>query len=915
MVLVVRAGRVVVRSWQRLAIVVIITTAACSLIFINRCKLATNSYAEPLFSELDDPSSALSARAPLRPQHRPRSLAINLPPSHDELRIIRDTLHPFPDSSFLFRDAPHQLRDAPHSIRDAHHQFRDSSHPLRDATFTARDTSQALDAEPLLLHEASYLAKQTFPSIRKVSNHPHPEGSSIIPEAPNSAAEISHSKLYAANKPHVRLGVATDIDGSRASPAPFGRVSLGHDVQAALSEDEEQRAAYIRHLLLQIASLQQEVAALRTARTRSGAATNTPLSTAARTTPNLIQREPLRSFPASKDPASEDQSGHTVRRHGSSFSASSFPSDGHHNASQGVPMSAEAACSATLQQQILQSEVVRGLPLNNEYEVVPFSHFSWSRVYPSELGLGKRVVEKPIGYRRKDVLAALTAALDHLNAYQNHGYRYSMDDFVEGSFRTIPTAGTQYELVFRDSFRNNENKNNNSSIMKNSYDGRVLSKSSEAVEEVNSRATRKEGSEKSGIISNPTKSIVKSHKNTEKTSSSFYNITNNSRKIKADHNLTKLEADFTGSNKVNNISATSSVQGNLGESDNRSRRKLIPDVNISKNISSSGKSSRSPSSGNALKIVTLVRPFAPITVVKSRTNTARQLINIILPLSGRLQTFQRFMTKLTTVILPHDRRIFLTVVYFGDDGLQRARNIITKASRDASFRMVKLLTLNETFSRGKALQVGAQHWSGGDVLLFMCDVDVVFSTRFLDRCRMNAEPGRSVYYPVIFSLYNPGLVYPIQGKPIPEDLDQLVISRDTGFWRDFGYGMTCQYRSDFLSVNGFDQEIVGWGGEDVLLYRKYVRSSLAVVRSTDPGIFHLWHPKLCSSALPGDQYRACLSSRALSEASHAHLGLVAFKKDLEKHPVGSQILPGISAAEKNLNTAAAGGSYQATGEI
>lgn len=87
----------------------------------------------------------------------------------------------------------------------------------------------------------------------------------------------------------------------------------------------------------------------------------------------------------------------------------------------------------------------------------------------------------------------------------------------------------------------------------------------------------------------------------------------------------------------------------------------------------------------------------------------------------------------------------------------------------------------------------------------------------------------------------------------------------------------------FFVSGGFDLDIKGWGGEDVHLYRKYLHSNLMVIRTPVRGLFHLWHEKQCLDELTPEQYKMCMQSKAMNEASHGQLGMLVFKQEIETH--------------------------------
>lgn len=56
-----------------------------------------------------------------------------------------------------------------------------------------------------------------------------------------------------------------------------------------------------------------------------------------------------------------------------------------------------------------------GLKFHNEFEMTAFARFTLNRIFLVEQGLGKRVVEKPIAFKKKDILEVVSAASKILN--------------------------------------------------------------------------------------------------------------------------------------------------------------------------------------------------------------------------------------------------------------------------------------------------------------------------------------------------------------------------------------------------------------------------------------------------------------------------------------------------------------------
>ncbi|GAB0096814.1 Hexosyltransferase [Sergentomyia squamirostris] len=258
-------------------------------------------------------------------------------------------------------------------------------------------------------------------------------------------------------------------------------------------------------------------------------------------------------------------------------------------------------------------------------------------------------------------------------------------------------------------------------------------------------------------------------------------------------------------------------------------------------------------------------------------------IIFILPLSGRINTFKRFLHNYDQVCLKNDAKTDLLIGLYVDESYNEALEQVNRLKALYPNREINSIDIYGNFSRGLALDLTARsNYASSTDILFFIDVDIVFTAETLDRVRMNTVEHKQIYLPIVFSEYEHSEDRG-QQQELERDL-RVEITNDSGYFREFGYGICAIYKSDLIAVDGFVTDIKGWGLEDVRFLDRIVASNhgrgnvlnrtghgLKVFRASDISLVHIFHKIHCDKLLDESQYKMCIGTKANTIGSYKHI--------------------------------------------
>ena len=252
------------------------------------------------------------------------------------------------------------------------------------------------------------------------------------------------------------------------------------------------------------------------------------------------------------------------------------------------------------------------------------------------------------------------------------------------------------------------------------------------------------------------------------------------------------------------------------------------------------------------------------------------VINFIIPLSGKLLPFLRFIDIFERSFLKQQKEVSLLVVLFWNYSNQRESweivSSVKQLKRQYFTFQIELIQRKGQFNRGTALNIGASMFKQDDLLFFL-DIDCFIHPHILKRITFNTIQHKQAYFPIMFSLYNPQFVWKNEAN-----FDNFTFTDEIGYWRFYSFGQLSVYKSDFSYIGGYDSTIKGWGKEDIDLFQKFLDKGITPFRAPDPGLIHIFHDVHCGLELPHEQYRMCLGTKWSTFGCQKTLSNIVYSK-------------------------------------
>ena len=265
-----------------------------------------------------------------------------------------------------------------------------------------------------------------------------------------------------------------------------------------------------------------------------------------------------------------------------------------------------------------------------------------------------------------------------------------------------------------------------------------------------------------------------------------------------------------------------------------------------------------------VKFLHSLRESLPVEVTSLRVADYKSTkVNFVVATTAVSREFQRFIMSFENSFLarkPPELVGMLVLMY--SDGKFRTHDkdtfavttlvdIYKKKYPEADMR---LNIINREYSRLDMLKMASKEYPSYE-LLFLSDIHIDFSTKFLETCRMNTIEDKQVYFPAIFNPYNPSDFY--QAKILYPYATKFQISESRGSWMHDNFHIACVYNYDLIKIlNG--QEEKNWRENWSLVDQFIQQNQLDIFRSVEPGLVHMWQDGCKEVDHPGsEEHKLC----------------------------------------------------------